>query len=89
MTGIQQVSQSIIHYGCSHGQQWHIGASVLGSAPVAINAIPATEAVKGCVLMVIVVNGEVNGCPKAGGNSIHQEGNLRNSESSDDDLTSR
>jgi len=72
-------------------------ALVLGSAPEAINIIPVAEAIEGCVVMVVVVigvetptiTGAVNGHPEAGSCSIHQEGNLRNSKSSDDDLSSR
>ena len=73
------------------------GAPALGSAPVATNAIPTTEAVEGRVVMDVVVvavgtptvTSAVNGCPEAGDCSIHPEGNLRNSESPNDDLSRR
>jgi len=62
---------------------------------VAINAIPVAKAVAGYLVMVVVVvaartptvTGTVNGRPEDGGCSTHQEGNPRNSESSDDDCS--
>jgi len=64
---------------------------------VATNATLAAEAVAGCVVMDVVivavgtptVASTVNGHPVAGGCSIHQDGNLKNSKSSDDGLYGR
>ena len=73
------------------------GAQVLTrSTLVASNATAMVEAIKGCVVMVIdviavvtpTVTSAVNGSPEARSCSICLEGNLRNSESSDDDLPS-
>ena len=68
----------------------------LESAQVATIAILATEADAGCVVMVVVVitvgtptvTSAVRGRPEAGGCSIHREGKLKNSKSSDDYLSS-
>jgi len=64
---------------------------------VATNTTLMVEAIEGCVVMVVFVialgtptiNGAVSGCPGTGGCLIRRAGNLRSSESFDDDLSSR
>jgi len=65
----------------------------LRSALVATNAIPVAEAVEGCVVTVMVIVVVTVGQPPSPARSTAiqklLQGNLRNSESSDDDLSSR
>ena len=73
------------------------GTPALVCAPVVTNATPASEAIEGCMVMVVLVvtvgtptvTGMVNGHPGTGSCSISREGTLRNSKSSDDGPSSR
>jgi len=64
---------------------------------VAKNAVPAAEAIAGCMVMVVVVvavgtptvTDVLNGHPEAGDCLIGWEGNLKNSESPDGGLSSQ
>ena len=64
------------------------GTPALESTPVVTTASLMAEAIKGCMVMVVVVvavtvTGKVNGHPETGSHLIYWEGYLRNSRSAD------